>query len=44
MVHSRRFLIRMIAFLGAVVLVIAALYRGLSQAFLNKLVSRSRSS
>ena len=37
MVHSRRFLIRMIAFLGAVVLVIAALYRGLSQAFLNNI-------
>ncbi len=37
MVHSRRFLIRMIAFLGAVVLVIAALYRGLGQAFLNNI-------
>jgi hypothetical protein len=35
MVHSRRFLIRMAAFLGVVMVVIAILYRGLGHAFLN---------
>ena len=37
MVHSRRFLIRMAAFLGAVILVIAVLHRGLGHAFLNNI-------
>jgi hypothetical protein len=37
MVHSRRFLIRMAVFLGVVLLVIAALYRGLGHAFLNNI-------
>ena len=37
MVHSRRFLIRMAAFLGVVILVIGALFRGLSHAFLNNI-------
>jgi len=37
MVHSRRFLIRMGAFLGAVILVIAVLHRGLGHAFLNNI-------
>ena len=37
MVHSRRFLIRMIAFLGAVILVVGALHGGLVQAFLNNI-------
>jgi hypothetical protein len=37
MVHSRRFLIRMAAFLGAVIVVVAALHRGLGHAFLNNI-------
>jgi hypothetical protein len=37
MVHSRRFLIRMAAFLGVVILVIAILHRGLGHAFLNNI-------
>ena len=37
MVHSRRFLIRMAAFLGVVILVIAILNRGLGHAFLNNI-------
>ncbi len=37
MVHSRRFLIRMGAFLGAVLLVVAALHSGLLHAFLNNI-------
>ena len=37
MVHSRRFLIRMAAFLGAVILAIAVLHSGLVHAFLNNI-------
>ena len=37
MVHSRRFLIRMGAFLGAVIVVIAVLHRGLGHAFINNI-------
>jgi len=37
MVHSRRFLIRMAAFLGAVILAIAVLHNGLVHAFLNNI-------
>ena len=37
MVHSRRFLIRMAAFLGMVIVAIAVLHRGLAHAFLNNI-------
>src|ERR1700760_2704433 len=37
MVHSRRFLIRMAVFLGAVIIAIAVLHSGLVHAFLNNI-------